>query len=36
MNIKQFFENSLGQWRAQRSGHYLTFRHFEAMESLSE
>jgi phycoerythrin-associated linker protein len=34
MNINQFVENSLGQWRSQRSAHHLTFRHFEAIESV--
>jgi phycoerythrin-associated linker protein len=33
-NIKQFVENSLGRWRSQRSAHHLTFRHFEAVQSV--
>jgi phycoerythrin-associated linker protein len=34
MDINQFVEQSLGQWRSQRSAHHLTFRHFEAVESV--
>ena len=33
MDIKEFVERSLGQWRSQRSAHHLAFRHFEAVES---
>jgi phycoerythrin-associated linker protein len=33
MDINQFVEQSLGQWRSQRSAHHLTFGHFEAVES---
>ena len=34
MDIQEFVEKSLGQWRSQRSAHHLAFRHFEAVESV--
>ncbi|MEM6519738.1 MAG: phycobiliprotein lyase [Cyanobacteria bacterium P01_D01_bin.71] len=34
MNIEEFVEKSVGQWRSQRSAHHLAFRHFEAVESV--
>jgi phycoerythrin-associated linker protein len=34
MDIAEFVERSLGQWRSQRSAHHLLFRHFEAVESV--
>jgi phycoerythrin-associated linker protein len=34
MDIKQFVEQSIGQWRSQRSAHHLAFRHFEAVQSV--
>ena len=33
MDIQQFVEQSIGQWRSQRSAHHLAFGHFEAIES---
>jgi phycoerythrin-associated linker protein len=33
MNIKEFVELSIGNWRSQRSAHHLAFSHFEAIES---
>ena len=33
MDIQQFVEQSIGQWRSQRSAHHLAFSHFEAIES---
>ena len=33
MNIKEFVEGSIGQWRSQRSAHHLAFGHFEAVQS---
>ncbi|NER79943.1 MAG: phycobiliprotein lyase [Leptolyngbya sp. SIO1D8] len=34
MNIQEFVEQSIGQWRSQRSAHHLAFSHFEAIESV--
>lgn len=34
MDIQTFVEQSIGQWRSQRSAHHLAFRHFEAIESV--
>lgn len=34
MDIQEFVERSIGQWRSQRSAHHLTFGHFEAVESI--
>ncbi|NEP58593.1 MAG: phycobiliprotein lyase [Symploca sp. SIO2G7] len=33
MDITKFVENSLGQWRSQRSSHNLAFSHFEQVTS---
>ncbi|WP_193196578.1 phycobiliprotein lyase [Nostoc sp. MG11] len=33
MKITEFFEQSIGQWRSQRSGHHLAFAHFEEVLS---
>jgi len=33
MDINQFVERSIGQWRSQRSAHHLLFGHFEAVRS---
>lgn len=33
MNIQTFVEQSIGQWRSQRSAHHLAFGHFEAVRS---
>jgi phycoerythrin-associated linker protein len=33
MDITQFVEQSIGQWRSQRSAHHLIFAHFEAVRS---
>jgi phycoerythrin-associated linker protein len=33
MDITQFVENSIGQWRSQRSAHHMVFSHFEAVRS---
>lgn len=33
MDIQEFVQQSIGQWRSQRSAHHLAFRHFEAIES---
>ncbi|NET61820.1 MAG: phycobiliprotein lyase [Symploca sp. SIO2E6] len=33
MDITKFVEDSLGQWRSQRSAHHLTFSHFEQVTS---
>ncbi len=32
--ISTFVEQSIGQWRSQRSAHHLTFQHFEAVQSV--
>jgi phycoerythrin-associated linker protein len=34
MNITEFVEQSIGQWRSQRSAHHLAFSHFEAVQSV--
>ncbi|MDA0266317.1 MAG: phycobiliprotein lyase [Cyanobacteria bacterium] len=34
MDIQEFVEQSIGQWRSQRSAHHLAFSHFEAVESV--
>ncbi|MEM9816627.1 MAG: phycobiliprotein lyase [Cyanobacteria bacterium P01_D01_bin.6] len=34
MDIQEFVEKSIGQWRSQRSAHHLAFSHFEAVESV--
>lgn len=34
MDIREFVEQSIGQWRSQRSAHHLAFSHFEAVESI--
>jgi phycoerythrin-associated linker protein len=34
MDIIQFVEQSIGQWRSQRSAHHLAFSHFEAVQSI--
>jgi phycoerythrin-associated linker protein len=34
MDITQFVEQSIGQWRSQRSAHHLAFSHFEAVQSV--
>jgi phycoerythrin-associated linker protein len=34
MDITQFVEQSIGQWRSQRSAHHLAFSHFEAVQSI--
>ncbi|NJK37080.1 MAG: phycobiliprotein lyase [Oscillatoriales cyanobacterium RM1_1_9] len=36
MDIAQFIERSIGQWRSQRSVHHLAFRHFEEVISTIE
>lgn len=36
MDINEFVERSLGQWRSQRSAHHLIFSHFEAVQSVIE
>jgi phycoerythrin-associated linker protein len=33
MDITEFFANSIGRWRSQRSAHHLAFSHFEAVQS---
>ncbi len=33
MDITQFVEGSIGQWRSQRSAHHMVFAHFEAVRS---
>ncbi len=33
MDISEFVERSIGQWRSQRSAHHLIFSHFEAVLS---
>lgn len=33
MDIRQFVQQSLGQWRSQRSAHHLAFQHFEEVRS---
>lgn len=33
MKITDFVNQSIGQWRSQRSAHHLAFGHFEAVES---
>jgi phycoerythrin-associated linker protein len=33
MDITQFVESSIGQWRSQRSAHHMIFGHFEAVRS---
>jgi phycoerythrin-associated linker protein len=33
MDISQFVQQSLGQWKSQRSAHHLAFQHFEAVTS---
>ncbi|MDY7020107.1 MAG: phycobiliprotein lyase [Cyanobacteriota bacterium] len=33
MDITQFVDRSIGQWRSQRSVHHLAFRHFEEVIS---
>ena len=33
MDIQEFVENSIGNWRSQRSAHHLAFGHFEAVQS---
>jgi phycoerythrin-associated linker protein len=33
MDITQFVESSVGQWRSQRSAHHMIFSHFEAVRS---
>jgi phycoerythrin-associated linker protein len=34
LDIATFVEQSLGQWRSQRSAHHLAFQHFEAVQSV--
>ena len=34
MDIQEFVEQSIGQWRSQRSAHHLAFSHFEAVQSV--
>jgi phycoerythrin-associated linker protein len=34
MDIIQFVEQSIGQWRSQRSAHHMAFSHFEAVQSI--
>lgn len=34
MDIQEFVQLSLGEWRSQRSAHHLAFGHFEAVESI--
>lgn len=36
MNIQTFVEQSIGQWRSQRSAHHMAFGHFEAIRSTIE
>lgn len=36
MDIQTFVQQSVGQWRSQRSAHHLAFGHFEAIESAIE
>ena len=36
MDIQEFVQRSIGQWRSQRSAHHLAFSHFEAIESVIE
>ena len=36
MDITQFVESSIGQWKSQRSAHHLIFGHFEAVRSQIE
>ncbi|MGL5083970.1 MAG: phycobiliprotein lyase [Microcoleaceae cyanobacterium] len=36
MDIAQFVDLSIGQWRSQRSVHHLAFRHFEEVISTIE
>ena len=33
MDITQFVESSIGQWKSQRSAHHMIFSHFEAVRS---
>ncbi len=33
MDIQEFVEQSIGNWRSQRSAHHLAFSHFEAVLS---
>ena len=33
MDITEFVEGSIGQWRSQRSAHHMVFSHFEAVRS---
>ena len=33
MDIRKFVQQSLGQWRSQRSAHHLAFQHFEEVRS---
>jgi phycoerythrin-associated linker protein len=33
MDITQFVEGSIGQWKSQRSAHHMIFGHFEAVRS---
>ena len=33
MDISQFVESSIGQWKSQRSAHHMIFGHFEAVRS---
>jgi len=33
MDIQEFVEKSIGNWRSQRSAHHLAFSHFEAVLS---
>ncbi len=33
MDIHDFVQQSLGQWRSQRSAHHLAFQHFEEVRS---
>ena len=33
MDINQFVESSIGQWKSQRSAHHMIFSHFEAVRS---
>ena len=33
MDITQFVNSSIGQWRSQRSAHHMVFSHFEAVRS---
>jgi phycoerythrin-associated linker protein len=34
MDIIQFVEQSIGQWRSQRSAHHMAFSQFEAVQSI--